>query len=206
MAETMTRIKICGITNLRDAMTAANAGTDALGFVFAPSPRRIAPLDARAIIRELPPFINKVGVFANACRDEIISIIGRTGINAVQLHGNESPVECQEFAVPVIKRIKIDPDDTARSIKRKIENYDITTFLLDPGSGDGLTFDWTIARSLKRNIIIAGGLNLDNVSRVIRLLRPYGVDICSGVEKSKGIKDLRKMKRFIREVRKCSMP
>ena len=203
MAEAVARVKICGITNFKDAMTAVNAGADALGFIFASSPRRIMPADARSIIKALPPFIIKVGVFIDMDRKTIRSIIDQTGLNAVQLHGNEPPAGCREFPVPAIKRIKIGPGDTRRLIEEKMKAYDVAAFLLDPGTGSGMRFDWTIAQSLNKNIIIAGGLNVDNVGEAIRLLKPYGVDICSGVEKSKGIKDAAKVKKFIAEVRKC---
>ncbi len=206
MAETVIRIKICGITCLKDALFAVHAGADAVGFVFAPSPRRIMPQLVRRITLELPPLINRVGVFMDMNPKQVQSIIDQTGISVVQLHGNESPEECQKFSVPVIKRIKISTGDTAKTLQGKMRDYNVSAFVLDPGEGSGQCFDWTIARSLKQNIIIAGGLRPDNVGGVIKLLQPYGVDVCSGVEKSKGVKDRKKVIKFICEVRKCSMP
>ncbi len=205
MAETVTRIKICGITSQHDALTAAAAGADALGFVFAPSPRRVTPEAARAIIDVLPPFIVRVGVFLNMDRNDILSIAEQTGINAIQLHGDESPARCRDYPRPIIKRIKVDPDDTSQSLAIKVKDYRVAAILLDPGAGSGQVFDWTIARSLSANLIIAGGLTPDNVGAAIELLRPYGVDVCSGTEKHNGVKDAAKVQRFISEVRKCFM-
>ena len=130
----------------------------------------------------------------------------RTGINAIQLHGNEPPVDTEGYRVPVIKRIEVRPEDTSISIAVKMEVYQAAAFLLDPDKGSGNVFDWNIARPLRPRIVIAGGLTAKNVSSAVKTARPYAVDVCSGVEAIKGVKDSREMTRFINEVRKCSMP
>jgi phosphoribosylanthranilate isomerase len=202
----MTWIKICGITNVEDAIGAVSLGIDALGFIFAPSPRRINPRIAREIIRHLSPSTKKVGVFVNEELGEVRRIAEDCGLDALQLHGQESPEYCRQIYLPVIKAI---PVKDALSLK-EMERYPFASILLDAWSADraggtGKTFCWEIAREArqKRNFILSGGLNPQNVLQAIRELRPLGVDVCSGVEKILGKKDRGKMTEFVKEVRKA---
>ena len=202
----MTWIKICGITNLQDAMDAASLGVEALGFIFARSPRRITPLAAKEIIRSLPPPVLKVGVFVDEERAEVRRIADGCGLNALQFHGQEPPEYCQEFLLPVIKTI------AARSLDRlrDVEKYPSVAILLDTWSADraggtGKTFPWEWAKEAqgKRDIILSGGLNPASVYQAIKEVRPAGVDVCSGVEQIPGKKDLLKMIDFVKEVRRA---
>lgn len=200
----MTKIKICGITNLPDATMVCENGADAIGFVFVPSHRYIEPEAVSVIRKHLPPFVTTVGIFMDTPLDEIQRIIEITGIDAVQLHGNESPDYCHRIPRRIIKRIPVKNRDTSACIRTQIKRFEHTTILLDPGAGNGKIFDWTIARCLEQPVIIAGGLTSDNIGNVIRLLKPYGVDVSSGVETSPGIKNEKKVAAFIKEVRTCS--
>lgn len=195
------RVKICGITNLEDALKAVEYGADALGFVFfKKSPRYIEPEKAAEIIRKIPPFVSTVGVFVNTPSQEILRIATFTGIDTVQLHGEEPP---QSIIYPqkTIKSIRV----RELSDLEPLKDYPMVhAFLLDTYSpedfgGTGRAFNWDIAVEAKRfgRIILAGGLNPDNIERAIRWVHPYGVDVSSGVEKEKGIKDHKKIKAFI---------
>jgi phosphoribosylanthranilate isomerase len=198
----MTKVKICGITNRADALTAAELGADALGFVFYPkSPRYIEPERAREIISRLGPFVIPVGVFVNEERKKIKEIIAVSGIEAVQLHGEESPFYCASFRnVKVIKAFRVsDEFDPER-----LSHYAVDACLLDAYSktaygGTGETFSWEMARRAKAygRIILAGGLTPENVARAIREVGPYAVDVSSGVECSPGVKDREKMRAFL---------
>ncbi len=199
-----TRIKICGITNFSDALTIAELGVDALGFVFAESPRSITLEKARKIIQRLPLFVSAVGVFVDIPVQDIKKVVEYTGINVVQLHGNESPEYCNALeSVRIIKNIKVGNNTKSEDIKLTMDKYRVHAFVLDPGKGSGMTFDWTLARNIKQRIIIAGGLNPENVGTAIKSIKPYGVDVCSGVEEYPGKKDIEKVKKFIREVMQC---
>ncbi|MDR3666713.1 MAG: phosphoribosylanthranilate isomerase [Ignavibacteriaceae bacterium] len=191
------KVKICGITNLEDALIAAYLGADALGFVFVKeSPRSITPDAARDIISKLPPFIVTTGVFVNSPEEEILSIIKQTRIQCVQLHGNESPAEYSKIKVPVIKAFHVDEHFIVNTIVR----YPATAYLLDTyvkgkAGGTGKTFDWDIAVRAQAygRIILAGGLTPENIGDAIRKVQPYAIDISSGIESSPGKKDKRKL-------------
>lgn len=198
-----TRLKICGITNKEDAIMVSNFGADAIGFVFAESKRKITPEKAKEIIKILPPFITTVGIFMNTASSEVNEITEYTFIDAVQLHGNETPEYCYKINRKVIKGIAVTVDDTKETLIKKMRNYSVSAFILDPGRGSGKTFNWDIARGIDKPLIIAGGLTPDNVRQVIRDLHPYGVDVSTGVEKDYGKKDKEKVKRFIEEVKSC---
>jgi len=198
-----TKIKICGITNKKDAIMVSNLGADAIGFVFAESKRKITPERAREIIRTLPPFITTVGIFTDAELADVNKITEYTSLDAVQLHGDENPEYCDKINRKVIKGILVTKNDTKESLLIKMQNYSVSAFILDPGRGSGETFNWDIARGIEKPLIIAGGLNHKNVKQVIRDLNPYGVDVSSGVEKKYGEKDEEKVKKFIEEVRYC---
>lgn len=203
------KIKICGITRFEDAKIAANLGVDALGFIFYKnSPRYIDPSNAAEIIKQLPPFISRVGVFVNESVDEISSIIKISGINTLQLHGSESPEFCKHFSLPVIKSFSIKPDCDLSII----DTYLTSGILLDTWNnsmhgGSGKTFDWKIARNICNkfnNVIIAGGLGPANIEEAINSLNPYGVDINSGVEISPGIKNPHKMRELVHIIKNCT--
>ncbi|WP_102275023.1 phosphoribosylanthranilate isomerase [Cytobacillus massiliigabonensis] len=198
------KVKICGITDLDTALAAIECGADALGFVFAESKRRITIEHAKKIIRLLPEDLLKIGVFVNEQKETIEKIVEDTGINAIQLHGDESPDECTGFSTPVIKAISI---GTAKDLL-KVDNYGCEYLLLDSPKGkyrggNGTAFDWSVAaghRVKGKKVILAGGLTAENVSKAIGMIHPYMVDVSSGVELD-GKKDKGKIKRFIDEVK-----
>jgi phosphoribosylanthranilate isomerase len=202
----MTWIKICGITNVEDALEALSLGVDALGFIFAPSPRRIDALRVREMAGHLPPATWKVGVFVNEEIGKVQRIAEDCRLDGLQFHGQESPEYCRQIHLPVIKAIGV---KDAESLK-EMERYPFASILLDAWSADraggtGKTFCWELAREArkKRNFILSGGLNPLNVFGAIRELRPIGVDVCSGVEKILGKKDRDKMAEFVKEVKKA---
>lgn len=206
----MIKIKICGITNLDDALFAAEYGADALGFNFyKKSPRYIEPQKAAEIIAQLPPFVMPVGVFVNEREDRIREIQRMTCIQSVQFHGDESPEFCQRFEARVIKAFQVKDKESLKVMA----HYRVGAFLLDSyregmRGGTGVTFDWHLAVVAKTfgKIILAGGLTPENVAEAVKLVQPYGVDVAGGVEKEKGIKDQGKIKKFITEVRRSSRP
>jgi phosphoribosylanthranilate isomerase len=194
----MTRVKICGITNLADAQAAVEAGADALGLVFAPSPRRIESDLARTIVAALRARIVFVGVSRDAPIEEVNRIADQVGLDGVQLHGEESPEYCAKVNRCAIKRFGID-----ESLRERLSSYRVFASLLDPGAGSGQTFSWQQAMDLPHRIIVAGGLTPQNVAKPVRLLCPFGVDVASGVELSPGRKDHVKLRDFIRAVREA---
>lgn len=200
----MTKIKICGITNLEDAILGSDLGADALGFVFAESPRRISPKLARKIILSLPPFLVKVGVFVNEKIDKVKEIYHYCGLNFVQLHGEEDEGYMSSLSLPVMKTFRVKGYKILDEIAKFKSNY----FLLDAYDqtslgGTGKSFDWDIAKKANEigKLILSGGLTPLNVKKALEEVHPYGVDVSSGVEMKPGIKDPKKMRRFIKEVR-----
>lgn len=200
------RVKICGITRVDDALEAVRLGADALGFNFFPgSKRRCKPEVAREIIAQLPPFVTCVGIFANQSKAEIRQAAKLAGLHALQLSGDEPPRFCEGFDLPIIKAIQV---ESAQSLKA-LSTYRASAFLLDTPTpdfgGSGRTFDWRLVRSTGKQwrIILAGGLNPRNVRAAVRQVRPYGVDVASGVESAPGIKDAQKMKRFIQAAKEA---
>jgi phosphoribosylanthranilate isomerase len=203
----MVKVKICGITSLEDALTSIEAGADALGFVFhSRSPRHIFPEQAAGIIRTLPPFVQTVGLFVNEDLSIVNSIADRCGLDIVQLHGEESPEYCTSVRRRVIKAFRVKDS----SILESLAQYQVSGCLLDAWSpsahgGTGQACNWDIAEeAVKRGIriILAGGLAPENVAEGIRQVRPYGVDVSSGVECSPGRKDADKVRMFIRQARR----
>ncbi|MFZ5644150.1 MAG: phosphoribosylanthranilate isomerase [Bacillota bacterium] len=196
------RVKICGISDVETAHRAAHCGADALGFVFAPSRRRVSTEKAGSIITELPPFISKVGVFVNQSYSEICHIVECTGIDTIQLHGDETPEFCRSFRHKVIKSLSVKEESDIASCKY----YDVDAYLLDtslPGmrGGTGISFDWRLATGFTHGpLILAGGLNPGNVREAIKTVRPYAVDVSSGVE-TDGKKDFYKIEEFIRRAK-----
>lgn len=192
-------VKICGITDAATALTAADAGADALGFVFAPSRRRIRPEAAREIISQLPPALGRVGVFVNEDPRVVLEIAALCGLTAVQLSGDEPPSYRLDSGLPVIRTVRVGGN-------RPLPNfslYQAEAFLFDTyreGSygGSGEAFDLKLLKGMNcpKPVILAGGLNCGNVKEAVRLARPYAVDVSSGVETG-GIKDIQKIKDFI---------
>lgn len=204
------KVKVCGITTLEDALSAAGEGVDALGFNFYPSsPRYIDPAAARDIIARVPPFMAAVGLFVNVSDpEEVTRQARRAGVQALQLHGDETPDYCRKLAGwPLIKAVRVD----GRLNAADLEVYPVSAFLLDAYDnglcgGTGRAFDWNLAADLcgKRTIILAGGLKPENVAQAIRTVRPYAVDVCSGVEAGPGRKDAGRLRAFMSEVRHAS--
>ncbi len=201
-----TKIKICGITNIEDARAAVEYGADAIGFVFyKKSSRYIEVEKAQKIISLLPPFISTVVVFVNESYKNIERVIDKCHLNILQLHGNEDKNFCTRFSLTVIKSIKIKDEKSLENMER----FKVSAFLLDsfseniPG-GTGKSFDWDLAVRAKKygNIILAGGLTAENVKDAISKVKPYGVDVSSGVEIKPGKKDHEKMRRFIEEAKR----
>lgn len=204
----MTRVKICGITSLEDALTAVEAGADALGFVFfKESPRHIFPEQASRIIEQLPPFVQLVGLFVNEQAATVNEVVDLCRLDLVQLHGDESDEFCQQIRRRVLKAFRV----RSLTCLDPIRDYPVAGYLLDTFSpsfygGTGLSFNWEIAaEAVKRHqrIILAGGLTPDNVAEAIRQVRPYGVDVSSGVESAPGKKDHQKVREFIRTAKEA---
>lgn len=202
-----TRVKICGITRPVDALSAAEAGADAVGLVFAEDSRRYVSMDqARAICARLPPFITVVGLFVDAPSERIHAVLGQIPLALLQFHGHETPEQCRAYGRPYIKAIHMRVGEDPQ-IQAQAQRYgDAAGFLLDTYSpmaagGTGQVFDWSrVPRELNRPLILAGGLTPDNVAAAIKQVRPYAVDVSSGVEQSKGIKDAAKITAFLRSV------
>ena len=204
----MVQVKICGITNLKDALAAAEAGADMLGFNFYPrSPRYIPPAEARRIVESLPPGVKGYGVFVNEEGPEAVVAVAReAGLSAVQLHGDETPEFCDAVAgLFTVKALRVGPRYEVRNATR----YRTDAVLLDAYSGEayggtGKTFDWSLARETREavgKLFLAGGLTPDTVAAAVRAVRPYAVDVCSGVESSPGRKDHRLVRRFVAAAR-----
>jgi phosphoribosylanthranilate isomerase len=210
-------IKICGTTNLKDALTAVEAGADALGFVFyEKSPRKIDPEKAREIVDRLPPNVEKVGVFVNEPVEKILNTVTEAGLTAVQLHGIESRRPESIQALKSGQELKIflvlQADEIGRFDAIESSKAGIRAVFLDSGTpqlpgGTGKTFDWSAsaakveAINKDMNVVVAGGLNPENVTDAIRILKPWGVDVASGVEAKPGKKDPDKVRAFINAVR-----
>ena len=200
------RVKICGITRLEDAAAAVRAGADALGFNFWPRSRRyLAPEAARAIARRLPPFVTTVGVFVDPSRDEVLRAAEASGIQVVQLHGNEPPALASSLPLPVVKAIHV----ADASSLAALASYEVSAFLLDSASpgygGSGTAFDWDLAREVASSatVVLAGGLTPENVGQAVRRVRPWGVDVASGVESAPGVKDETRMTAFVRAAKEA---
>jgi len=198
-------VKICGITNSEDARHASACGADALGFVFYPgSPRFVDPDHVRRIIAELPPMVTTVGLFVNQSPARIREMVEFCGLNTVQLHGEEEPDQCFYPPCRVIKalRLKDGMHDKVFSAY-KVSALLLDAYVPDKFGGTGQCCDWNRAAAIasRHRVILAGGLNPENVSDAVRQVRPYGVDVSSGVEKSPGQKDPEKVATFIRMAR-----
>jgi len=205
-----TWIKFCGTTSLADALASVEAGADALGFIFAPSKRRVTLEAAQAIIRELPPSVERIGVFLNGTQEEIRDAVTRVDLTGIQLHGQETAGQVYDSLPPgrrdslqIIKTV-IARDSFAGELKAAAR---VDAWLLDSGTGSGRVFDWQAALeqlgARQSRFIIAGGLTPDNVGEAIRTFSPWGVDVVSGIEAEPGRKDRVKLKAFVVAVRKA---
>jgi len=200
-----TRIKICGITRPQDALTAANLGADAIGLVFYPkSPRAVTIEQAQAICAVLPPFVSVVALFVDAEHFEIEDVLTVVPVDLLQFHGSETPEQCQSFNRAYIKAIRMKDDadlvDAATQYSAA-RGLLVDTFNPHEAGGTGEIFDWDrVPEGLDTSIILAGGLEPSNVGAAIKQLSPYAVDVSSGVEKSKGIKDAEKIRAFVTAV------
>lgn len=206
------RIKICGTTRLDDAVTAIKLGVDALGFIFyEKSPRSIDPEEAKLIIEELPPLVATVGVFVDKKRKEVEEIVQYCGLGYAQLHGQETPKYCERlirYAAPcqVLKAIRVNSSLKADDIEPYndiVHGFLLDTYRQDAVGGTGETFDWSLIKQLglRRPYLLAGGLDADNIEQALEGVRPYGVDVNSGLELSPGIKDHKLIKKFVKKVR-----
>ena len=202
----MVRIKICGITNLEDALLAAELGADALGFIFyAKSPRKVDAETARAIIAQLPPFVAAVGVFVDEAAAVVQELAARVGLDWVQLHGQESPEYCRKLGRRVIKSFRIQDEDSLRLLgdyQGAAQALLLDTYKKGQVGGTGEVFDWELARQAKAYgpIVLAGGLTAANVAQAIKTAQPQAVDVASGVEAAPGKKDPEKLRAFFRAV------
>ncbi len=200
----MTRIKICGIKRKEDALVCAAAGADAIGLVFADSPRRVQVQEAADICMGLPPFISRVGVFVDEKSDTVQQIAKLCGLMALQFHGSEDGPYCRSFSLPVIKAVHVSTSaDLSVLGQFPADCFVLDTFDPDLPGGTGRSFDWSLLTGLPQvPIILAGGLTADNVAEAIRLVRPYAVDVSGGVEKN-GKKEKKMMEAFISAARRC---
>lgn len=203
MRAAVVRVKICGIMDPAAALAAAEAGADAVGFVFAPSRRQVTVEQARRIVAALPPFVTKVGVFVDEAPQRVRQIAEAVRLDAVQLHGGEPPAYAEALGLPVIKAIRMRDREAVAAMR----GYRVAAFLLDSfepdlAGGTGRPFDWALAAGLQAPapLILAGGLTPDNVGEAIETVRPYAVDVSSGVE-TDGRKDPAKIRAFIARVR-----
>lgn len=200
-----TRVKICGIADPEDARAAVAGGADALGFVFhKPSARYVPPERAREIISELPAFVDAVAVVVDLAPAELDNIARVSGIGYFQFHGSEEPEICEAAGLPFLKALRVGPDT---DIRAEGERYGrargllLDAFVQDVPGGTGDTFDWSrVPADMPAPVFLAGGLTVGNVAEAVRLVRPYGVDVSSGVECSPGAKDPAKITKFLREV------
>lgn len=203
------RVKICGITRELDLYAACDAGADALGFVFyEKSPRNVSAMAAAALVRELPPFVQSVGLFVNADPAFIEAVLETVPLDLLQFHGDESPADCARYGRPYIKAVRVNRDTDL--LKCATDFEDARGLLLDayvPGvpGGTGERFDWSlIPEKMPKAVILSGGLTPENVAEAVEQVRPWAVDVSSGVEMAKGIKDAHKIAQFIANAKEAS--
>ena len=211
-----TRIKICGITNQQDLRLVVAAGADALGFVFyPPSPRYVRSELASELIASMPPFVTSVGLFVNTSVDELRAIVEKAPVQLLQFHGDETPEQCQQLAAavnrPFIRAFRVKTDTSPQDLLECEAQYRAASPLfqgllldtfVDSFGGSGKVFDWSlIPKELAPRVVLSGGLSVQNATDAVACVRPYAVDISSGVELSKGIKDQLKVQAFINAVR-----
>ena len=198
------KIKICGLTRSEDVKTVVAAGVDAVGFVFAASPRRISPQQAMQLSSHVPDGVLRVGLFLDQGKAEIEQVLNAVTLDVLQFHGSESRQECNDFGLPYLKAVAVMDDHSAKQAER--DYPDAMGLLLDshkagePG-GSGKVFDWTMLRPLSMQVWLAGGLNAANVGRAIHRVKPYAVDVSSGVETAPGSKDAGRVRAFVMAVK-----
>ena len=204
------RVKICGVTTPEQARAAAQAGADAIGLVFhAPSRRVVEPARAAAIVAALPPFVTTVGLFVDPEPSRVEQVLQTVGLDCLQFHGHETAPSCARFGRPYLKAIAMGEGQDPRPVMDA--HADAQGFLLDShgggrSGGSGHRFDWQrVPDALERPWLLAGGLDADSVREALEHLRPYGVDVSSGVESAPGIKDARRMRAFVQAVRQCEV-
>ncbi len=211
-----TRIKICGLTRQEDVLGAIAAGADAVGFVFYPkSPRYIQPVSAAQLIAQVPPFVTPVGLFVNATLEEVQAAVAQAPVSLLQFHGDETPAQCAAIAAavnrPFLRAVRIKPETTAADLLECESDYRAASPLfsgllldtfVDSYGGSGKVFDWSlIPESIAPHVVLSGGLNAHNATDAVSRIRPHAVDVSSGVEHDKGIKDIAKIRAFIAAVR-----
>jgi len=201
-----TRIKVCGITNAEDAAAAVAAGADAIGVIFAPSPRQVSVAQAAAALAVVPPPVARVGVFVNASAEEISEAVSACGLTAVQFSGDETPEACDSVAVPVIKALRVGTDFGSRDLEPFRDHAAallLDTFVAGKAGGTSQTFDWQSVGEVTGTVpfFVAGGLNPENVGACIAALHPFAVDVSSGVEAEAGKKSHHKLFAFCAAVR-----
>lgn len=203
----MTRSKICGITRIEDGMVAARHGADAIGLVFyPPSPRHVSITQAVAIVAALPPFVTTVGLFVNPVVADVEAVLREVRLDMLQFHGDEAPDFCAGFGVPYLKAVRVKPGVDLLQYAIRFSNAKgllLDAYVEGQAGGTGQSFDWDlIPENLPLPVILSGGLEQVNVKAAIERVKPWAVDVSSGVEASKGIKDAAKIAAFMREVRK----
>ena len=206
----MTAIKICGITRAEDALAAAHGGAQAIGLVFyAGSPRHVTAQQGAALMRVLPPFVSSVGLFVNAQADEVARTVATARVDLLQFHGDEAPAYCRRFGVPYLKALRVRPGVDLLQCAR--DYHDAKALLLDAfvegtHGGTGATFDWAlIPKNLPLPVVLSGGLTPANVTAAVKAVQPWAVDVSSGVEQAKGIKDAAKIAAFVTGVRNADV-
>ncbi len=205
-----TRVKICGITRVHDGLAAVRLGAHAIGLVFYDaSPRAVATKQARMIVDALPPFVTAVGLFVNAEPDTVRKTLAEVPLQLLQFHGDETPAYCSAFGVPYLKAVRVrsgvDLLQYAHDF-RGARGLLLDAFVEGIRGGTGATFDWSlIPRDLALPIVLSGGLDADNVEAAVRAVRPWAVDVSSGVESAKGIKDAAKIEAFMNGVRNAGV-
>jgi phosphoribosylanthranilate isomerase len=197
-------VKICGLTRVEDVKSAVDAGVDAVGFVFTKSPRRISAETAIGLVNYVPKGILRVGLFLDQDRAEIGQVVNCVPLDVLQFHGSETEQECSAFDLPWLKAVAMENAGSARQAERDFPNA--MGLLLDSHTegkrgGSGKVFDWSLSRPVSKPVWLAGGLNAENVTQAIRIVRPFAVDVSSGVEASPGIKDATRIMAFINAVR-----
>lgn len=200
------RSKICGITRIDDALVAIAAGADAIGLVFYPkSPRAVNIAQAQAIIAALPPLVTTVGLFVDMPRDQLSELLAQVPLDLLQFHGDESAADCDGYNRPYIKALRVKAGDDVAAMMAgypRASGILLDTFVAGVPGGTGEAFDWSLVpQGLNIPIILAGGLNAENIARAIEQVRPYAVDVSGGVEVSKGVKDAGKVHAFVSTVR-----
>jgi phosphoribosylanthranilate isomerase len=200
------RVKICGITRSVDIQAAVQAGVDALGFVFAPRSKRVLDTPhAAELVAQVPAFISRVGLFMDQDSDAVASVLGRVPLNLLQFHGNEDAAYCRQFGLPYIKAVSMVSD---RAVQQAMDEYpDAAALLLDshaPGGvgGTGAVFDWAMIPAASMPLVLAGGLGPGNVRHAVAQVKPWAVDVSSGVEDTPGIKNEELMREFIKEAKR----